>query len=179
MRKIYCTVAAATIAALAAGPAFSQSAKTGAATSSLTLLEAAPQTFSWDPILTTVIRVPQQKELIFDVSLQCGLYTDTVVKSKGGTKDTSTATARVAVRVVVQRILGEDAAGEPVLGERTYAGPNEGQAGGFGVVFCSRTQTLSAKLQGIIENLSCFPDGVFNPDAEGCEFSDDEIQLLL
>ena len=179
MKKIFYSLAVAAVAVLAAGPAMAQSAKTGAATSSLTLIEAAAQTFSWDPILTTTIRVPQQKELIFDVSLQCGLFTDTVVKSKGGAKDSSTASARVAVRVAVQRILGADAAGQPILGPRSYAGPNEGAAGGHGVVFCSRTQTLSATLQGIIENLSCFPDGVFDPDAPGCLLSDEEIQLVL
>ncbi len=53
-----------------------------------------------------------------------------------------------------------------------------------GVVYCSRKQTLSAKLQGIIDNLLCFPenaDGVptFDPDAVGCEIVDEEIELIL
>ena len=51
------------------------------------MLEAASQTYSWDPVLSTRIRVPQQEDLVFDVTLQCGLYTDTLVKTSGGRKD--------------------------------------------------------------------------------------------
>lgn len=167
------------LAAVLATPAFGQSAKTGAATSSLTLIQATQQTFSFDPILRSYIHVPQQKELIFDVSLQCGLYTDTLVKSKGGGKDTSSAEATIAVRVAVTEILGVDSFGQPILGATSYAGPGEGGINENGVVFCSRTQTLSAKLQGIIENLACFPDGVFDPNAPGCELEFEEIQLVL
>ena len=86
----------------------------------------------------------------------------------------------VAVRVAVERWLGTDGAGGDIFGEPFYALPN----GEKGVVYCSRKQTLSAKLQGIIDNLLCFPenaDGVptFDPDAVGCEIVDEEIELIL
>ncbi len=150
--------------------AMAQNSKTGVATSSAILLDSTEQTHSWDPVLRTEIRVPQQADLVFDVALQCGLYTDTLVKSSGGHKDTSSAKAAVAVRVAIQ---GEE-------GLPSYAMPN----GDAGVVYCSRKQTLSGTLQGIIENLKCFPenaDGVptFDPDAPGCDLTDEEIQLVL
>jgi len=167
--------AAALITAFQAAEATAQNAKAGVATSGAIMLEAASQTYSWDPVLSTRIRVPQQEDLVFDVTLQCGLYTDTLVKTSGGRKDTSTAEAGVAVRVAIQELNGDRPIGEPF-----YASPNEDR----GVVFCKRKQALSATLQGIIENLNCFPenaDGVptFDPDAPGCELTDEEIQLVL
>lgn len=139
----------------------SPSSKCAVAMSGITLIEATSATHSWDTILTTVIKVPEQKDLAFDVSLQCGLYTDTLVKSKGGNKDTSTAEAGVSVRV---KVTDPD-------GNVTYAGP----AGEDGVVFARRSQTLSAKLQGIL-GLATDPDTgellleVLEPE---------EIQLIL
>ena len=55
------------------------------------------------------------------------------------------------------------------------------------VTFCQRYQELSATLQGIIENLSCFVDddndpatpSVFDPDAPGCILTPEEIDLVL
>jgi len=171
---------AASLMALGATQATAQNAKVGVATSGAILLEAASKTNSWDPVLTTYIRVPQQKDLVFDVALQCGLYTDTTVRTSGGKKDTSSAKASVAVRVAVQQWRGEDNRGNDILAEPFYALPN----GRDGVVYCSRKQTISATLQGIIENLLCFPenaDGVptFDPDGPGCELTDEEVQLVL
>ena len=113
-----------------------------------------------------LIKLAEQKELLFSVSLECGLYTQTLVKSSGGTKDTSTAQATVQVRVLVD---GNSLA---------FPGP---------VTFCERFQQLSAKLQGIIENLACFVDAdndpttppVFDPDAPGCVLTSEEIELVL
>jgi hypothetical protein len=84
------------------------------------------------------------------------------------------------VRAAVQEWLGEGSQGNDILAEPFYALPN----GRDGVVYCARKQSLSATLQGIIENLLCFPesaDGVatFDPDAPGCELTDEEIQLVL
>ena len=95
-------------------PVFAQmsSAKGSAAISGATIIDATDQTNSWDPVLSTYIKVPQDKELVFDVSLECGLYTDTLVRSKGGNKDTSTAMADVKVHVAYQEILGVDDSGQ-------------------------------------------------------------------
>ena len=117
---------------------------------------------------SVLIKLSEQKELLFSVSLECGLYTQTLVKSSGGTKDTSTAQATVQVRVLVDGNIVTPA----------FPGP---------VTFCERFQQLSAKLQGIIENLACFVDAdnnpatppVFDPTAPGCILTLEEIELVL
>jgi hypothetical protein len=171
---------AALLTGFTATQAMAQNAKSGVATSSAILIEATDMTHSWDPVLASYIRVPQQEDLTFDVALQCGLYTDTTVKSSGGKKDTSSAEAAVAVRVAIQEHFGVDEFGDDIVGEPFYALPNEDA----GVVYCKRKQTLSATLQGIIENLLCFPENefgvpTFDPEAPGCELTEEEIQLVL
>lgn len=83
---------------------------------------------TWMPILQQTIKTPNQKDLFIDVSLQSALYTRTLVKSKGGVKDTSTASATIDVRVLVD--------GVPAM-----PGP---------VTFNSRMQELSATFMGIL-----------------------------
>ena len=46
---------------------------------------------AYQEILWANIQVANDKDLVMGVSLETGLYTDTTVKSKGGTKDTSMA----------------------------------------------------------------------------------------
>jgi hypothetical protein len=115
------------------------SAKGSAAISNNTLLEATTETHSWDPVLSTMIQVSSQKELVFDVALQCGLYTDTLVRSKGGQKDTSTAEAAIDVRVKLQRRNSDGTFGEPF-----FAYPDH-------VIYAKRAQSLMAKFQGIFQ----------------------------
>lgn len=112
------------------------SAKGSAAISGLNVVE----THSWDPILTTIIQVPQQKELSFDVALQSQLFTDTLVKSKGGVSDTSIAEAGIDVRVRLQRLNND---GTP-NGDSFLAFPES-------VTYNKRSQTLMAKFQGIFQ----------------------------
>jgi hypothetical protein len=141
------------------------SSKSAVAISDITLIRSTPATHSWDPILYTSIKVPEQKDLVLHVSLECGLYTDTLVKSKGGAKDTSGAEASVKVRIKVN-----DENGNLVM----YAGP----AGENGIVFARRSQELMAKFGGILTNdsISC--------DANGCaidytKVTEEELQLIL
>lgn len=149
-----------------ASPVFAQmsSAKGSAAISGATLIESTDMTHSWDPILSSYIKIPQDKELVFDVALECGLYTDTLVRSKGGTKDTSNAMAQVQVRVALQKILGVDADGKYILdAEKIYAYPGEsiinpatGEDEGWGVTYCKREQELMAKFQGIFQQCEIY-----------------------
>lgn len=127
------TLAAALLISL---PATAQmpSAKTGMAFGDDLVLETAGS--SHGPLLMVDIKVAEQKELVFDVTLECGLYTRTLAKSKGGSKDTQTAAASVRINVIV---TDDD-------GNSMYAYPG---GEGTGVVFCSRAQTLSATFQGI------------------------------
>jgi len=114
---------------LAAGTALAASAKATAQIGDFRAVSAE----SWTPILTQTIHTSSQKDLFINVSLQSMLYTETVVKSKGGHKDTSEADARVVVRVKC---------------DNDYAYP-----GASGVVFNRRLQKLSATLQGIINDI--------------------------
>lgn len=96
------------------------------------------------------------RSLFIDMSLECGLLTQTTVKSKGGTKDTSTASAAVMVRVLV---------------DGKVAAPGE-------VTYCQRTQELSATFGGILQSCTdANGDGILL--ASECEFADEELSLLL
>lgn len=83
----------------------------------------------WVTVLNNTIKTPNQKALFIDVSLECGLYTLTKVKSKNAVEDTSTSMAAILVRVLV---------------DDNEAYPGE-------VVFARRSQTMTAKFQGIIQ----------------------------
>ena len=89
----------------------------------------------WQPIasLSGTMHKAAWKDFVVDVSLECSLYTDTLVRSKGGTKDTSVAEAGVVVRVVTTDEDGVVREMDP--------GP---------VTFCRRSQTLSATFQGLL-----------------------------
>ena len=82
-KSIAALASVAVLSVFATATALAQSSKSGVATSSAILLAPAAETHSWDPVLSTFIRVPQQEDLVLDVALQCGLYTDTLVKTRG------------------------------------------------------------------------------------------------
>ncbi len=123
--------------------------------------------------LTTHIKVPEGKELVLDLSLECGLLTRTLTKSKGGNKSTSVAEASVRINVLYKH---EDEA------EWHYAYPG---GPGTGVVFCSRAQDLSATFQGIfqegdpVEKWLVLEDNSGDGDegliVDTCDFSDDGV----
>lgn len=112
-------------------------------------------------------KTAQDKELVIDVSLECGLYTDTAVASKAGDKETAFAEAGVQVQVLV-----------------------DGVAANPGIVtFCRRSQMLSATFQGLLtdENDNVCLTAVL--DAEGNATGEiiidetclrpEEVQLIL
>ncbi len=124
---------------------------------------------AWMPIagLSGTMHKAAWKDFVVDVSLECSLYTDTEVKSKGGNKDTSVADASVMVQVLVDGIVMEP-------------GP---------VTFCRRSQTLSAVFQGLLEDeegnvcLTAELDEEGNPTGaiiidEEC-LQPEEVQLIL
>jgi hypothetical protein len=160
-------VVAVVVALLVGGVVYGSGIRASKATakvSELTLLEWEPEAPSgtppedmeesipvdpyegdWTTILTQNIKTPNQKDLIIDVSLETGLYTRTLVKSKRNYEgdpnwDSSTAHATVMVRVGVD---GNYATVNP--GEEQEAGVAFPRA----VTFNEREQTLSAKFMGI------------------------------
>ena len=130
-------------------------AKVTAAVSQTQLLTATAAA-GWDTILTNTIKTPNQKDLFIDVSLESGLMTRTTVQSHGGNKDTSVASAEMRVRVLID-------------GHVAYPGE---------IIFASRTQELSATLDGLIS--SCFvveENGNVVLDEDCVE--PEEIELIL
>lgn len=134
MRTLTITAAALALGALLAAPV---SAETTPA-SKHAVAYGAPAVIgegSWQPILGQKIKTANDKGLAVSVSLECGLYTKTLVKSKAIAK--GEAKASVKVRVLVD-------------GEEADPGP---------VTFCSRSSKTSAALSDIFtkpENESCF-----------------------
>ena len=109
------------------------SSKVTAKTANLTLLPATTTQGQWQTVLANSIKLANNKDLFVSAAFEIGLYTDTLVRSKLMVSDTSTATARVKVRVVLD--LNTPAARVIEPGE---------------VVYGRRSQTLSATLEGAI-----------------------------
>src|SRR5262245_31934974 len=170
-------IALAAIAAMAASDAQAQSSKAAWRFEELIDLASAassdgtatPNDTGWQTILTTHIKTPNAKELAIGVSLQCGIVTDTTVRSKGGELDSAAAQSRIKVRV---KITQPD-------GTVVYAEPDNGAdledvllAAGGGVTYCDRFQKLSARFSG----LNCTVDDLTG--AVTCE-DPEELQLIL
>ncbi|MEH6466533.1 MAG: hypothetical protein V7722_02790 [Porticoccus sp.] len=113
----------------------------------------------WKTILTVDIQTQNHAELAFDMALQCGLVTDTTVRSKGGSKDGSTASGKISVRIKVNQADGTEA----------YALPGTAVDG---VTYCSRVQTLEASFAG----LNCTAD--LETGVVTCE-DPEELRLIL
>jgi hypothetical protein len=158
------------VATLAGAPAASgeglPSAKAAVAISELINLSAAdtdgtPQSTGWVNVLSTQIKTSSQKDLVFDAALQCGIVTDTTVKSSGGAVSASTARANIAVRVLVDGVPAEPNQSIDATKETAE-----------GVVYCDRIQTLAAKFAG----LDCTTD--LATGAITCA-TEEELQLIL
>ena len=104
-------------------------AKNAIAVGSVNVIKASDM--GWRTIIPTSISSSMNKALQINVSLECGLYTNTVSKSQNMVSDTSAAYAGVDVQVLVD-------------GVPASPGP---------VTFCNRMQQLTATLQGAL--LSC------------------------
>jgi hypothetical protein len=109
----------------------------------------------WTTILTNTLKTPNQKDLFIDVSLECGLYTDTIVRGKAGDPVSAEAEAAVTVQVLVDSVP---------------AAPGE-------VVFCRRVQELTAILGGVLTCTDTDGDGHY--DYNECSLTDEEIGLML
>ena len=137
------------------GMASAQSAKNAVQLASYDLIGTTASTNGWSEVLRTSLRTSEQKDLIIGVSLETGLFTETLVKSKGGNPDTSWAEANVEVAV--------------------WVGNRQAEPGN--VTFDKRRQTLMAKLGGVLNCSDLNGDGVIGFDE--CTLTDEEIQLIL
>ena len=143
------------ILAFIVAPALGQNQPAAQATAKIGYIYALEQDVP-TVILSQAIKTPTGKGLFIDVSVECGLVTDTLVQSKKGKKTTAKAEASVMVWVTVD---GE------------YADPGH-------VTFCKRTQELTATFSGLL-SLCVNPEtGAIDPEC--FEFLEpEEIGLLL
>ncbi len=167
MRNFGYMAAAASIAALLAGPAMAGGLPASQAAIAYDDLSVVDTVGKWTPIMAQAIKSPGNKGLNINVSLECGLLTKTHVKSKGGKGETATANASVKVRVGVDIVLNDDGS----LASGAWADPVEY---GEGITYCQRTQELTAVFQGIfttdqeVAGWLGDEDGLFYEDNAAC-----------
>jgi hypothetical protein len=157
MKKLATVLA---LSLLAATPAFATSAKFTANVGTVAVVSPtlkANDADGWTTVLSGQIHTATPKDLLIGVSLETSLFTDTLVKSSAGTKDTSTAEAGIEIKVLV-----------------------DGQEASPGVVvFDKRKQQLSATLGGYYTNCTDKNlDGITDVLTE-CQLAQEEIDLLL
>lgn len=160
------------VLALSVSGAFAQSQPSAKATFAFKELVALPGHNVWETILTQEIKMAQSKDLFIDASLQCGIVTDTTVKSVGGTLDTDEARGTVRVRVAIYRNGVLVGYAQPDRGIDATGTTDPEAADPAGVVFCDRVQTLMAKFAG----LNCTAD--LTTGAVTCA-DPEELQLIL
>jgi len=170
--RLKSVLTAAALVAISAVPALAQSSKAAWRFEELIGLTAnsgGTTDTDWVDVLTTHIKTPNGKELAIGASLQCGLVTDTTVRSKNGDLDSSASRGKIAVRV---QITQPD-------GTVVYAEPNNGAdlvtdipLNAEGVTYCDRYQKLAARFSG----LNCTADLVTG--VVTCA-DPEELQLIL
>ncbi len=180
MRNLTFAVVGAALVAFVAGPASAQDTSTAVGTKGVQLLT---ETNSYVPIMAASIHMAQQKDINVDVSIECGLMTETIVRSKGkkagDEPDAALAEATVKIRVAVYDETGTtELTDVSVLPAFDLTNDLIDNPTNLPVTFCKRTQELTAALQGYIGSLSCFDDnGDFLPTCEA--LYDEEIGLML
>lgn len=162
----------AAVVIFTAAPAFAQSSKAAWRYKEVIALSAGTggtTDTGWVDILRTHIKTPNAKELAIGVSLQCGLVTDTTVRSKNGDLDSSAARGKIAVRVKITQPDGTVVYAEPDNGAdlSTDIALNDD-----GVTYCDRYQKLAAKFSG----LNCTAD--LETGVVTCE-DPEELRLIL
>jgi len=178
MRKALFVMTIIIVAMVLSTPAFAQSSKAAWRFKELIDLSALANTASgnpiidtgWVDILTTSIKTPNGKELAIGASLQCGLITDTTVKSKSGTLDTSAVRGKIAVRVKITQPDGTEVFAMPDNGADLVT--PDIPLNSEGVTYCDRYQQLAAKFSGLNCTANLTTGEVTCSDPE-------ELQLIL
>lgn len=135
MRKIFVPLFVVLALCLSLGTAFAQpSAKVTAQAGDLSVVKFE----SYAPIFTQTIKTSEAKDLFIDVSLECGLTTNTKVMSKKLQRAISQAEAVITVKVLVDGV-------EALPGEVTFA---------------RRYQALIAEFAGDISGALKMEDGI-------------------
>ncbi len=172
MKKLFSALAVTAAVVLIAPHADAQSSKAAWRFKDLIGLSAATggtTDTDWVDVLTTHIKTPNGKELAIGASLQCGLITDTTVKSKNGDLDSSASRGKIAVRVEITQPDGSVVYAQPSNGAdlSTDIAMNSD-----GVTYCDRYQKLAAKFSGLNCTANLVTGIVTCADPE-------ELQLIL
>jgi hypothetical protein len=172
MRKLVLWSAAVAVVGFLTAPAYAQSAKAAWRFEELIGLTAntgGTTDTGWVNVLTTHIKTPNAKELAIGASLQCGLVTDTTVRSKNGDLDSSASRGKIAVRVEITQPDGTVIYAQPANGADLET---DIPLNGDGVTYCDRYQKLEARFSG----LNCTAD--LTTGAVTC-LDPEELQLVL
>src|SRR5512139_1484372 len=172
MKKLFSALAATAAVVLITPQADAQSSKAAWRFDNLIGLSAATggtTDTGWVDVLTTHIKTPNGKELAIGASLQCGLVTDTTVRSKNGDLDSSAARGKIAVRVQITQPDGSVVYAQPDNGDDLV---NDIPLNAQGVTYCDRYQKLAAKFSGLNCTVNLATRVVTCADPE-------ELQLIL
>jgi len=166
MKKFISVFAIVTVFAMfGATPAFPlASSKFAAEVSDLTLIPNSSSNAAPKTVLSTTIKTPNKKDLLIGVSLETALFTQTQVKGKNGSTDTSSASATLEVSVLLD--------GKP-FNPKDLSGAFPPK-----VVYDKRVQTLSATLGGVIVSCQASATGVIIVGTD-CTVTDEMINLIL
>lgn len=100
----------------------------------------------WATVLRSQLKTANQKDLFINPSLQCGIVTDTTVKSLNGSTDSSEARGTIRVRV---KVTAPDGTYTFAVPNNTGATADPTEPNADGLVYCDRIQTLVAKFSGL------------------------------
>jgi len=165
MRKLFgLSLAVVLTVFLAFGSALAANAKVSAQCGDVSFVEGGDP---YTTIFTQDIRTPANWDLFIDVSLECGLTTDTTVISKLLAKAVADAEAIVKVRVLVDPKFDDD---NNLLNLEAIAEPGE-------IIFARRHQTLIAEFAGDISGALSIVDGALVIDEDLIE--PEMLQLIL
>ena len=172
MKQFISVFAIVTVFAMfGATPAFPlASSKFAAEVSDLILIPPPPPASGthdtpFKTVLSTMIKTPNKKDLLIGGSFETALFTQTQVTGKNGSTSTSSASATLEVRVLID--------GQP-FNKSTGTGAFPPI-----VMYDHRAQTLSATLGGVIQSCTVnLVTGVINV-ATDCTVTDEMINLIL
>lgn len=159
MKKMFFVFGLAAVFAWGSETTLAQSAKNAVQVSNVALVDNTTD-FDWATVLNTTIKTSEQKDLIIGGSFETGLYTQTLVKSKGGTPDTSFAEAQVQVRVLIDGGTPAERTAEPGI-----------------VTYDRRYQELMATFGGVLNCSDLNGDGIVSFDE--CTLTEEELNLIL
>jgi len=160
---------AAVVGAMVVG---TMSSKTAMQVGQVSVLQGAAvgDAADWSTLFSTTLHTSQQGELQIAVSLEAGFFDATLVRSKGGTSDTSVA--RIEVQVLVDGVVAEAGAvihgGRSELRMASFGGglPECADSDANGAIFADECTFTDEELGLILDSLNAHSFSFGYPNAE-------------